>query len=298
MRKVFYFGAMSLLPAWPVLFEHSRKFEPDHPTNLSMLPRESYIMPRVPSLARAAWIGLTLVSAVSLHSQVLFQDDFNGSISGSWSVLNSNASYYTVGGSSLALTANSGNLAATDNTALNIFRVANPTAGDFVVTMALTSFVPVSQAYAQINVLAFDDMDNHVRAAYLYNGSTRIIELSKDAGASFTVHGSTSVDFGSSPFYLRLTKIGNLYTQSYSTDGSIFTPLSGSMAYGDGTPTYLGFIALADPSQSSIANIDSFTIAAIPEQSTWAALFGSVAMGLALLLRSRFFAAAKTSSHP
>lgn len=213
-------------------------------------------------------------------------------------MLNSNASYYTVGGSSLALTANSGNLAATDNTALNIFRVANPTAGDFVVTMALTSFVPVSQAYAQINVLAFDDMDNHVRAAYLYNGSTRIIELSKDAGASFTVHGSTSVDFGSSPFYLRLTKIGNLYTQSYSTDGSIFTPLSGSMAYGDGTPTYLGFIALADPSQSSIANIDSFTIAAIPEQSTWAALFGSVAMGLALLLRSRFFAAAKTSSHP
>jgi hypothetical protein len=65
---------------------------------------------------------------------------------------------------------------------------------------------------------------------------------------------------GNHPFYLRLTKTGATYTQSWSTDGIHYTTINSPRHLGNGSPAYLGFCAGADPSDSSHAHIDSFTV--------------------------------------
>ena len=79
------------------------------------------------------------------------------------------------------------------------------------------------------------------------------------------------MDFGTDPFYFRLDKVGNTYTQSYSLDGTTFNQGLPSITFGDGTPTYIGIWAGVDPTESSHAYIDYVKIedaTVTPEPST------------------------------
>ena len=108
----------------------------------------------------------------------------------------------------------------------------------------------------------------------------RQLEIGKETSGNWTSQ-FTGQDFGSGSFYLRLTKVGNVYTQSFSTDGVLFTNINASITYGDGTPTKLGFIASDDPSETSHAHIDSFTV--VPEPGS----FSLAAVGIIGLLSKR-----------
>lgn len=230
----------------------------------------------------ARWLGLGLLSLPALVSaQVLFQDDFNGNIDPSWTIINPDSSYYTTDTTTLDLRANSGDIARTPNTEKDLFVINTPTTGDFEVTMKLNSFVPASSNYAQIGLIALDDEDNYVRLDYGYISNRRAIESGVEVAANWTPT-DTAHDFGSDGSYLRITKIGDVYTESYSTDGTTFTQVNSPIVFGDGTPTELGFLASVDPTESSIAYIDSFTVEAVPEPATWVssvlAIAGCVAM--------------------
>lgn len=237
------------------------------------------------ALFTLAVAGLILPSGTPLLAGTLFRDDFNGSISGAWSILRQNSSYYAIRPTDLDLRANSGDLWLGRNNANNLFLIDNPAADDFIATMRLNSFVPTSNTNApQIDILAYDDDDHHVRCAYGTFGAIggqRALELAVESGgysANRLLH-----DFGGSPFYLRLEKTGNTYTQYHSTDGVTFHQSLGPVAYGDGTPAKLGFVAMSDPYQSSHAYIDYFEVTTnpVPEPSTLVLLIaasGCVAM--------------------
>ena len=182
------------------------------------------------------------------------------------------ASYYNMQSTYLDLRANGGDLWSNINTANNLFLINTPTTGDFTVTMRLNSFVPTSYSNApQFDILAYDNDDNHVRCSYGTFGpanNQRALEMVSESNGS-PISSELLHDFGSSPFYLRLQKTGNVYAQYYSTDGTTYLPGSSSYTFGNGRPAKLGFVAMVDPYQSSHALIDYFEVSTA-DVSAWA----------------------------
>ncbi|MEW6535415.1 MAG: PEP-CTERM sorting domain-containing protein [Candidatus Auribacterota bacterium] len=222
-------------------------------------------------------------------SAVIFRDDFNGtSVSGSWSIEHNDAGYYSVSGGLLSLRANQGDIYAARTDYKNVFRLPAPVTGDYTVTLKIQQFVPASVAYAQVALLIYDDSNNYLRNYYAYGGVLH-------RGAGQEINGSWSaqtgaVNFGSTPFYFQYEKTGNSYQTLYSTDGVNFTALFNPVTFGDGTPTYLGFVAMVDSTESSIAYIDYFEVSddspepvPVPEPLT----IISLGIGVAAVLRTR-----------
>ncbi len=215
---------------------------------------------------------------------VLFQDTFQGTMSNLWTIVRPNTSYYTLQSNDLELRANSGDLWLSENDAQNVFLIPNPTSGNFVVTLGLSSFVPTSQTNApQIALLAYDSGESYVRADYgshvISTGQMLGLEFASQISDPLTYTGTyTPQNFGSSPFYLRMEKVGDVYTEYYSTDGINYVQCNGSITYGNGTPAELGFCAMSDPNQTSIAYINDFEVDSLSSTSTSAstlALSGS-----------------------
>ena len=152
---------------------------------------------------------------------VLFQDTFQGTMSNLWTIVRPNTSYYTLQSNDLELRANSGDLWLSENDAQNVFLIPNPTSGNFVVTLGLSSFVPTSQTNApQIALLAYDSGESYVRADYgshvISTGQMLGLEFASQISDPLTYTGTyTPQNFGSSPFYLRMEKVGDVYTEYY-----------------------------------------------------------------------------------
>jgi uncharacterized repeat protein (TIGR02543 family) len=193
---------------------------------------------------------------------VLFRDDFNGTIDSNWTIQNDDSAYYNTMADHLELRANAGDIWEGQNNHKNLFLIDTPTTGNFDLTIRVIEFSPVHQHAAQIDLIAYDDDDNLVRNIYGYPFGAHYLEFGSEVGgvwsntANADPEALTPIDFGSAPFYLRLRKIGDTYRQYYSTDGVVFTSTVKTITYGDGTPAKIGFVALADPSESSLAKID------------------------------------------
>lgn len=207
--------------------------------------------------------GLLMLLWACTASGDEFFDDF------SWSIINNDPDYYTFSNGILSLRANSGDLFEFRTDYKNLFLIDNPISGDFIATLSIKSFIPFEADYAQIDIVVFDDEDNHVRGEYGYwegakrlGAATEINQVYSPIPATLSFHG-----FGNDPFSLRLMKIGNMYTFYVSEDGINYLQQADSFAYGDGSPAKLGFIAMVDPSESSVAEIDSFEVTAVPEPS-------------------------------
>ena len=127
--------------------------------------------------------------------------------------------------------------------------------------MKVNSFLAPAADHPQIVIVAYDDDDNYIRSGYGMIDSTPRLVHATEIESSFDLRLSNR-DLGPSPFHLQLRKTGTLYTQFYSTDGVSFTQANEPLIYGDGTPAKLGFVAMVDPTESSLAVIDSFTVEA------------------------------------
>ena len=203
----------------------------------------------------------TDIPTLVTSTDMLFRDDFNASIDSQWTILNQDTDYYSLESDHLELRANSGDLWTFRTDYKNLFLIDNPTNGDFDVTMRIIGFLPVEN-YTQIDIVAYDDDDNHVRNIYGYLGARKLLEFGAEIDQAWTSSQELR-DFGNAPFYLRLRKVGNTYIQYYSTDGIVFSQANSPVTYGDGTPNKLGFVAMVDPSESSVAKIDWFEVTAV-----------------------------------
>jgi hypothetical protein len=213
-------------------------------------------------LVVGALAGVGLIAGCdsgSFGPRELFSDDFNGTLSSSWTILHPDGSLYSLEDTYLDLRCSAGTLSLDLSDYNNAFLIDNPTTGDFVATMRVILFSPLALPYHQIAILAYDDDDNYARAIYGHINPQRQLQFGCEVAGSWS-SSLTPQDFGTDPFYLRLAKTGNQYTQYYSTDGGAWTQVNGTVTYGDGTPARIGFIASDGSGGESRAHIDWFRV--------------------------------------
>ncbi len=221
----------------------------------------SLALMKPPNAIHIGICGALLFGAVQWGAaETVFFDDFNGAqLSGDWTVLRETPSRYSVGGGVLDLQTTPGDVYGSVNTHKNILLIPAPATGDFRVTVRVEAFEPAAQNYTQFDILAFDDQDNLVRCIYGHISGARQLQFGAEVGTSWS-GVSSAKDFGSGAFFLRLEKIGNVYTQTYtqtySLDGVNFSQALGSVAFGDGTPQFIGIWAGVNAAENSHALID------------------------------------------
>ena len=216
-------------------------------------------------MAACIFVGL---AAGQISAETIFRDDFQGSALGSaWVVLNRDNSYLSLSNGILSLRCSNGDLWQSSNNAKNVLLIPNPTNGDFDMTLAVQHFEPNYGGWTQVDLLAFDDVDNHYRGGYgnLFDlNNTRYLTNAREVQAQYIGTGNSPHNFGNSYFYLRVTKRGSTYHLYYSLNGVNFLGSGLGTTYGDGTPAYLGFVAMVDSSQVTVASIDYFEVATKP----------------------------------
>ena len=207
-----------------------------------------------------------LLLALSMNgslAQTAFQDNFRGALSSSWSIVRQDTNYYSLSSTGLVLRCNSGDLYESANNAKNVLLITNPVTGDFVITAHLRWLVPPSTSYAQFALLAYNDDDNYVRG-YYGDANGYGFYLATETLAFYVGGASLSLDIGTNQFWLQMSKQDFNYSVSYSLDGTNFISIGASMAFSEGVPQKLGFVAMVDPTETATALIDSFTVQNIP----------------------------------
>ena len=190
------------------------------------------------------------------QAALLFFDDFNGTqLGNAWTVQNEYSQYYSVSGGTLNIQTQAGDIVRGSNSHKNLFVINNPTNGNFIYTARIDSFSLTNSSYAQFDLLAYDNDNNHVRSIYGHIGARRM-EFGKEVNAAWSTSIGSGLDFGTGPFYMRLKKEGSVYSQYWSTDGITFTQSNSTITYGDGTPLKLAVMSHADPTSSSQFSVD------------------------------------------
>lgn len=172
------------------------------------------------ALASTAGLGLAAAPATAADT-VTWSDAFDGSALGSrWDVVNPEPSALEVSGGALHLDGLPGDTWQTNNSARNVVMLDVP-AGDFTATAELSA--SVAKVYQGAGLIAWQDMDNYVRAGLTYVGSLSpsgiAVETDREAGASFS-----AVAFADRPAStgetLRLQRTGDIITTSYLDEGT------------------------------------------------------------------------------
>jgi hypothetical protein len=209
-----------------------------------------------------AYLAFALLAGGGRASaDTVFHDDFNGLLNPAWSIVRADASYYSLQSTGLVLRCNSGDLWGGYNSAKNVFLVSNPAPGDFTVTAKLRWLVPPAVNWAQFDLLAYDNDDNHVRIDYTYSSGSLGIGRIAETGGVISQAGGVRVNFGTAWFWLQVRKEGSTYSAWHSTDGVTFSPATSPFTYGNGHPAMLGFVAMVDlGGQTAQTLIDSFTV--------------------------------------
>lgn len=142
----------------------------------------------------------------------------------------------------------------------NAPRILQPaTDGDFTLEVKFDS--PVSYVYQVQGVIVQQDSNNVMRFDFSSNGSfTKAFAATTTDGfvtkPTHQIEAVTIAPNATSPMWMRVTRSGNTWTMLYSTDGSVFTPVS-SFSYtltvskvglfvANGGPTPPDFTMLAD----------------------------------------------------
>lgn len=212
------------------------------------------------ALASAAGLGLTAAPATAADS-VTWSDSFDGSALGArWDVINPEPSALEVSGGALHLSGQPGDTWQTNNSAKNVVMLDVP-AGDFTATAELSA--PVAKVYQGAGLIAWQDMDNYVRAGLTYVGSLSpsgiAIETDREAAATFS-----AVAFADRPAStgetLRLRRAGDTITTSYldETTGDWVTAATTTVPF---ATTQVGLYALAaQDGTTTEAAFDSFEV--------------------------------------
>lgn len=212
------------------------------------------------ALASAAGLGLTAAPATAADT-VDWSDSFDGSaLGGRWDVVNPDPSALEVSGGALRLSGQPGDTWQTNNTAKNVVMLDVP-AGDFTATTEVSA--AVAEVYQGAGLIAWQDMDNYVRAGLTYVGSLSpsgiAIETDREASATFS-----AVAFADRPASsgetLRLQRTGDTITTSY-LDEDTDTWVTAATTTVPFATTQVGLYALAaQDGTPAEAAFDSFEI--------------------------------------
>ena len=167
-------------------------------------------------------------------------DEFNGNtLDPKWTVVRPDPANLKVGGGSLTITPEAGDLVTTSNNAKNV--VLQPALGDWTMTSKLTFSAAPNAPTQQGGIIAYQDDDNYLKFD-LEAASSSDLELKtslEDSRQSNPAVSSNPIQvnqtLNSTPMngvlpsdntiWLRMTKHGYTYTTSYSLDGSTWVPV-------------------------------------------------------------------------
>jgi regulation of enolase protein 1 (concanavalin A-like superfamily) len=167
-------------------------------------------------------------------------DEFDGSaLDPKWTVVRPNPANLAVGGGSLTITPQAGDLVTTTNTAANL--VLQPALGDWTMTSKLTFGARPSAATQQGGLIAYQDDDNYLKFDLEATSPTNVqLKTSlEDSRQSDPAASSSPVQVNQTlnttpmngvlpddnTIWLRMTKDGYTYTTSYSLDGDTWVPV-------------------------------------------------------------------------
>jgi hypothetical protein len=207
--------------------------------------------------------------AAGLPARVIFLDEFTTPPeSNGWTVLKKDVFLFGVTGGICRVASGNGDMYWDYTNYRNLFVRPCPTTNDFCATLRVSSFLPTNDN-VQVNLLAYDGENEHVRHIYGHLDGGRALRFFAETNeAPQDAFSDQPLDFGSRPFWLRLTKQGAVYRQYWSTNGLVFHKANPAVSYGDGTPDYLGFWVGADnafPATATPANIESFEVCEFPD---------------------------------
>ena len=237
-------------------------------------------------------IGASTLLGAAAADASPFSDQFNGTtLNPGWTVTSPNPA------SSVALDG-SGHLVITasyQNGGSDLF-----TGSNYNAPVILQSVDPNAN-YTITTSLSFNPTNNYQGAGILLATTTspftsalqfnRIVERAfyPNGGGSIVEGAGGSNAYSSGTIYLEVSKVGNVYTSAYSSNGINWTTLgseTNTTAY-----TEIGLFTLRQPwdgvALDSVASFDSFNVtSAVPEPSTWAMMILGLC-GLGLLAARR-----------
>jgi hypothetical protein len=195
-------------------------------------------VPGVATVTSTGPDGITATYTVNF-ARPATSDEFNGSaLDPKWTVVRPDPAALTVGGGSLTITPEAGDLTTTTNTAKNL--VLQPALGDWTMTSKLTFSAVPSAAGQQGGIIAYQDDDNFLKLDLEASSTGPQLKTSLEdsrqsnpavAGGPIQVNQTlnttpmTSVLPSDDTIWLRMTKERYTYTTSYSLDGRTWTPV-------------------------------------------------------------------------
>jgi beta-glucosidase len=158
-------------------------------------------------------------------------DEFNGSDVGTqWTWIRQDPATEHVGGGSLTITPETGDLAGTTNTARNI--LVQPALGNWTIESKLTLSHAPRTATQQAGIIAYQDDDDYLKLDWEFSGTgAQLSEITEDSLSGAPVRQvlatipTAGLTIGDGTLWLRMVKDGPRYTTYYSTDGSTFVPI-------------------------------------------------------------------------
>lgn len=201
-----------------------------------------------------------------------FVDDFVGSYSRDWSVLNRNPRNATLTKrpGMLTITTEAGGIWKTFDEAKNVFVIDNPIAGDadFVMTTRLVGFDPEAN-YNQAGLICLNDTDNYVKCVLQWDdnqGGRALCSLREKGGEDLSTH-HIQFDEALDEVWLRIVKQGSRYVAAASVDGQHYR-IIGDETWDDGRMAKVGLIAkngASDTAPDLDASFDFFEIEPLDE---------------------------------
>jgi beta-glucosidase len=173
-------------------------------------------------------------------AQAATSDEFNGTtLDPKWTVVRPDPANLAVGGGSVTITPEPGDLVTTTNNARNI--LLQPALGDWTITSKLTFSAVPNAATQQGGIIAYQDDDNYLKFDLEATSPTNI-QLSTSLEDSLQSNPAVSSNpiqvnqtLNTTPMngvlppnntiWLRMTKHGYTYTTSYSLDGNTWVPV-------------------------------------------------------------------------
>jgi beta-lactamase regulating signal transducer with metallopeptidase domain/regulation of enolase protein 1 (concanavalin A-like superfamily) len=177
---------------------------------------------------------------------ILALDDFDGKLSLDWDILHPDPSHYSLTKKlgTLTITTQDGHFKEAHRGYKNLFLIDTPVppGQDFQITTCLSDFRPL-EAYNQAGLICWDDEDNYLEWIYQKMESRG---LTFSAGMESNGHTQYAYVPAGGPYqklWLRITKQGDSYECSSSTDGKSFT-VDTVQRWGDGSPKRVGLFAI------------------------------------------------------
>ena len=182
----------------------------------------------------------------------LLRDDFHGKFALNWEIVRPDKEHFslTKNPGKLTITTQRGSIHGDQDhdpqsqgiRAKNIFLVRNPVAEnrEFSITLAVSKFQPTTY-YQQVGLICYDDDENYVKWSYEYSWmKANTVNFVMVRETDMQPEHDLVVELPNpGRFWMRITKRGDEYECTYSTDGRNFKVRD--RPWGKRPPKYLGF---------------------------------------------------------